>query len=311
MKNTIWFFSFETLGRMHKNIYFFQCFLYFLKVLTQTGYFNTGFVFLPCKILPDINKNNIKTTRKKYIYIKCWNKYFQFFLLKWVGSGPNTWAGPRPCEQCPPLFTCYVNSGGVAGTQQEKEEGEKGWPAVAATVGCATGSDRRRRWWPVTLFFFSLSPLFYVLFLLFSSSFFFSFSPLFSLLSSALYLSLGLSVSLFPLFSVLFFFPFPCFYRQKQGRETWLGRPLCCRPEPPKGYVPFLLPPRGKQVGCRRLFERELAVEQKKKSSSSSPTSRVQGKKKTWVPFKTAPFPAFLITVHETASFFSKTRRFI
>jgi hypothetical protein len=35
-------------------------------------------------------------------------------------------------------------------------------------------------------------------------------------------------------------------------------------------------------------------VEQKKKSSSSSPASRVQGKKKTWVPFKTAPFPSFL-----------------
>jgi len=46
--------------------------------------------------------------------------------MGWAEPGPNTWAGPRPCEQCPPLFTCYVNSGGVAGTQQEKEEGEKG-----------------------------------------------------------------------------------------------------------------------------------------------------------------------------------------
>jgi hypothetical protein len=61
-------------------------------------------------------------------------------------------------------------------------------------------------------------------------------------------------------------------------------------------------------VGCQRLFERELAVEQRKKSSSSSPASRVQGKKKTWVPFKTALFQAsfFFVTVHETTSFFPK-----
>jgi hypothetical protein len=32
---------------------------------------------------------------------------------------------------------------------------------------------------------------------------------------------------------------------------------MCSRPEPPKGYVPFILPPHGKQVGmlCRHLFE--------------------------------------------------------
>jgi hypothetical protein len=47
----------------------------------------------------------------------------------------------------------------------------------------------------------------------------------------------------------------------------------------------------------------------RKKSSSSSPASRVQGKKKTWVPFKTAPFLAFLLfflTVYETTPFFPK-----
>ena len=144
--------------------------------------------------------------------------------------------------------------------------------------------------------------------------FFRLFPSLFSSLLCSVSLSRSFGLSLPSLLRPLFF-PFPCFYRQKQGRETWLGRPLCCRPEPPKGYIPFLLPPRGKQVGCRRLFERELAVEQKKKSSSSSPASCVLGKKKTWVPFKTTPFPAFLffflITVHETTSFFLKTRRFI
>jgi len=51
------FFSFETLGRMHKNIFFlFFNFFVFLKVLTTTRYFNTGFVFLRYKILPDINQ---------------------------------------------------------------------------------------------------------------------------------------------------------------------------------------------------------------------------------------------------------------
>jgi len=40
-------FYFETLGRMHKNIFsfsfFFLIFLYFLEVLTKTGYFNIEF----------------------------------------------------------------------------------------------------------------------------------------------------------------------------------------------------------------------------------------------------------------------------
>ena len=76
-KNTIVFFSFETLGRMHKNIFsFFKFFcILFLEVLTKTGYFNTGFVFLRHKILPDINQNDIKTTREnckilKQIFLK-------------------------------------------------------------------------------------------------------------------------------------------------------------------------------------------------------------------------------------------------
>jgi len=41
MKDTIWFFSFETLGRIHKNI-FLYLFIY-LFLLTKTGYFNTRF----------------------------------------------------------------------------------------------------------------------------------------------------------------------------------------------------------------------------------------------------------------------------
>jgi len=51
-------------------IFFFLFFNFFvfLEVLMTIGYFNIGFVFLRCKILPDINQNDIKTTRK---IIKC------------------------------------------------------------------------------------------------------------------------------------------------------------------------------------------------------------------------------------------------
>jgi len=117
------------------------------------------------------------------------------------------WAQPSPCEQCPPLFTCYVNSGGKAGTKQEKKEGEKGWPTVAATVVCATGGDRRRRWRFAVLFFFSLSILC------------FTFSSLLLLLSAfpLSFLFFLFSSLLCPLSSVLAFFSLPpCFYRQKQ-----------------------------------------------------------------------------------------------
>jgi hypothetical protein len=48
-KHNMIFFSFETFGRMHKNIFFLfsKCFV-FLKVLMKTGYFNTRFVLLRC-----------------------------------------------------------------------------------------------------------------------------------------------------------------------------------------------------------------------------------------------------------------------
>jgi len=40
---------------------------------------------------------------------------------KYVG-----WAQPSPYEQCPPLFTCYMNNGGQAGTKPENKKGKKG-----------------------------------------------------------------------------------------------------------------------------------------------------------------------------------------
>jgi len=48
-KHNMIFFSFETFGHMHKNIFFLfsKCFV-FLKVLMKTRYFNTRFVLLRC-----------------------------------------------------------------------------------------------------------------------------------------------------------------------------------------------------------------------------------------------------------------------
>ena len=53
----------------------------------KIGYFNTGFIFLRCKILPDINQNDIKTVRKNYKMLK---QIFFFFFFEWAESGLNT-----------------------------------------------------------------------------------------------------------------------------------------------------------------------------------------------------------------------------
>ena len=56
--------------------------------MTKTGYFNTGFIFLRCKILPDINQNDIKTAQKNYKNTEA--NIFDFFLFEWAEPGPNT-----------------------------------------------------------------------------------------------------------------------------------------------------------------------------------------------------------------------------
>jgi len=118
-------------------------------------------------------------------------------------------------EQCTPLFICYVNNRGQAGTKPEKKK-EKGltcggyccwrscWSRLAASL-VVRGSRR-------CYSFFFLSPLFFILFSTFS--FFFSLLPLFS--------SLSVFFSLCPppsLSYLVFFLLLPCFYRQKQGRD--------------------------------------------------------------------------------------------
>ena len=91
------------------------------------------------------------------------------------------------------------------------------------------------------------------------------------------------------------------------------GRPLCYHPEPPKGYVLSILPPRGKQVGCVSVFlrfrkERDLVITRGRKKNVILPllhTSR--GRKRHMVLFKTTPFFFFFFLVmHETESFFPK-----
>jgi len=156
----------------------------------------------------------------------------------------------------------------VGAEQEETKRGSKRLPRVASRRCC-----RRRRCccrggriavaggaspsssFPSSVFFFH----FLSFFLLF---------PL-SVLSSLVFsrLSRPSFPFFFSPFSVPFLnFPPSVFIGKTEGggktpyypcpRGTWPGRPLCSRPERPKGYVPFLLPPHGKQVGrlCRSFW---------------------------------------------------------
>jgi len=135
-----------------------------------------------------------------------------------------------------------------------------------------------------------------VLLLLSSASlFFFLFFLCYSLLFSFGLQLLPSSVLLFP-FAPPSALSLPCIYRQKnRGRDSpttpiqsWFrGRVAgAATVQPPKGYVPSIFPPRGKQVGrfCRhlfKLFQRKGEEKSRGRKSSSSPASRVEGKKKT------------------------------
>ena len=128
---------------------------------------------------------------------------------------------------------------------------------------------------PPSFVFASSFAIFFFLsfsFLFLSSFLFFLFSSLFHVLS----LSRSFGLSLLFCSRSPFFFPFPCFYKQKQGRETWMGRPLCCRPS-------TVRPTRGKWLvsrrlleGRRRLFEGWMAVKE-------------EGKKIFFFPYFTRP----------------------
>ena len=89
-------FRFETLSRMHKNIFFsfFQLFFFciFGSFCRKLGILIPDLYFYDVKILPDMNQNDIKNTRKNYKMLKQ-----IFFLFEWAGSGPNTCV--NMCEQ--------------------------------------------------------------------------------------------------------------------------------------------------------------------------------------------------------------------
>jgi hypothetical protein len=152
---------------------------------------------------------------------------------------------------------CKCRQGLSKRKQNGAVEGYLGWRrgGVASGGGVVVVMEGLR--WPARLLLLPpLPPLFFI-----------SFSFLFPLLCSLVSLVLRSPPFFISPFSVPFLsFPPFVFIGKTEGgktpyypcpRGTWPTRPLCGRPEPPKGYVPFLLPPRGKQVGrlCRCLFE--------------------------------------------------------
>jgi len=147
MKKTQYdFFSFETLCRMHKNIFFFffSNFFGIFKVLTKIRYFNTGFVFLWHKIQTDIKQNLIEKYIEKLQFLKSIFEKKNNFELGWAAS-----AGP--CKQwVSPLFTCNVNSGKTQRRRWERER-EEGLHAVAhsASSDCGGGNSAASGGWGV------------------------------------------------------------------------------------------------------------------------------------------------------------------
>jgi hypothetical protein len=109
-KNTIWFFSFETLGRMHK-FHFFQFVLYFWKFWRKPGILIPDLYFYDVKYRPILSKKIEKYTEK----LQFFKKAFWEFFFNWAGPSSNVlgWAGfAGPFKQwVSPLFTCNVNSG--------------------------------------------------------------------------------------------------------------------------------------------------------------------------------------------------------
>ena len=97
MKNTKWFFfNFWDIWPYAQKPFFLFFLICFFCILEsrKPGISIPDFVFYDIKILPDINKKDIKTTRK---IIKCWNKYFWFFFNGPGQAQLHAWT--VPCEQ--------------------------------------------------------------------------------------------------------------------------------------------------------------------------------------------------------------------
>ena len=140
------FFSFETLDRMHKNIFFFfQIVFCILEVLMKTGYFNTGFVFLRHKIQTDIKKKAYRKRWKSHKILKIKFLKFVFWTgpdlpnsVGWAEPDPNAWPGLSPTKK-----------GTVTG-RRPAARGVNGGGAVVVVAGGASPSSS----FPSSVFFF-------------------------------------------------------------------------------------------------------------------------------------------------------------
>jgi len=159
-------------------------------------------------------------------------------------------------EQCPPLFICYVNNGGQAGTKLEKKMGRRAdlrWLLSLVELLESTSSITSGLWrLAVLLLLLPLSSVFHS-FLCIFFSFFQSFpSLLYScslLFSSLLFVFFSLPSSLSPI--SFFFFSSPV---AKTGEGHGWGGHCAAAPPPPLQHVESFSLASG--VG-RRLFERE------------------------------------------------------
>jgi len=199
MKNTIWFFSFETLDRMRKNIFsFFNLFLYFLKFWRKLGILISDSYCWNEKKQIEI-KQNINKKSEEITNIK---QYFFYFFWKWAGPGPNAWAGSNLAQlrvlgwRCQPitvdLSTIHMQREQWRGKRRRRRRRwrRRGKKAdLRWRRGGAARGDRQQRWWFVVVgsavFLLSLSFVFrsllcFFFFLLLSA---FPFSFLFFLFS--------------------------------------------------------------------------------------------------------------------------------
>jgi hypothetical protein len=97
--------------------------------------------FYDVKYRPILSK---KRHRSKSGEITNIEKYFFFNFFEmgrtlpkcmgWAEPSPTTYK-PSPSEQCSPLFTCYVNSRGLAGTMMVVEKADLWWRRGGAVGG--------------------------------------------------------------------------------------------------------------------------------------------------------------------------------
>jgi len=151
-----------------------------------------------------MGKSQILNNIYIYIYILIFENEPNLAQMYRLGRTWPNYVGrnqPNPCEQCPPLFTCYVNNGGQAGTKSKKQKGRRAdlwWLLSLAELLESTGSGSGGSRWPVVLLL--LLPLSSVFSVFSLSSLFLLFSLLFFFLSSVPSLFFPLVFSSPPLF---------------------------------------------------------------------------------------------------------------